>query len=177
MIHFLHRDEDGGAVWKLVVWNWKTGDLVRFHDLSAHTSLNLLQVLDLTSMGGGRLVKVGTQAIFLDEFCMAVIPEPSVVTEFTVFNTLVSQDHSGYLQRLALPPEFHGRGANIRVDRDRDLGTPNKDEVLLPDPAQAVLAIDLLGHQELRVLLVMRSQVLVKRVYTVHTDSPVPWHE
>jgi len=174
MVHCIYRDDDEGTVSKLIVWNWKTGELVRFRDLSAHTSLNLPQVLDLSSMGITR----GTRAIFLDEFCVAVILGRSAITELAVFNTLVPQDHPGYLQRLAFPLEFrrHKR-ANVHLDHDRDLGTPSDDEGLLPDPAQAVLVIDLWGDGEPHVLFVVRTQALVEQVHSVRTDSPVPWDE
>ena len=94
-----------------------------------------------------------------------------------MFDTLVPQDHPGYVRRLAFPLEFRHKRANIHVDCDRDLGTPNKDEGLLPDPAQVVLGIDLWRDNEPRVLLVVRTQVLVEQVYSVHADSGVPWDE
>ena len=82
-----------------------------------------------------------------------------------------------FLQRLAFPLEFHGMCANMHIDLGRDLGTPNKDEVLLPDPAQAVLVMDIWADRELRILLVVRTQVLVKQTYSVRAGSPVPWDE
>jgi len=120
---------------------------------------------------------MGTQAIFLDEFCLAVMPEKPAITELVVFNTLVPQDRPGYLRRLAFPPEFHKNYARIRVDYDRDLGTPNEGEGLIPDPAQAVLVVDFWRDEEPRVFLVLRTQVLAEQVYSVHADSHVPWDE
>ena len=177
MMYFFYLDGDGENVCRIVVWNRKTGEPVRFQDLSGHSLLNLPQVLDLSSADESELVKAGTQAIFLDEFCLAVIPDRSAIAELAVFNTLILQDHPGYLQRLAFPPEFHNKSAKIHADHDRDLGTPNRDEALLPDPAQVVLVINLRQHQESGILLVVRTQVLVKQVHSVRADRRVPWDQ
>ena len=174
-VYLVYWDEDDGIVCRMVVWNWKTGEQVRFRDLSAHTLLNSPQVLDLSSMDRSESITNGTQAIFLDEFCVAAIPSRSAITELTMFNTLVPQDHPGYMRRLAFP--FHHKHADMHLDHDRDLGTPNDDEGLLPDPAQAVLVIDLWSDREPRVLIVVRTQVLVEQVYSMRADSPVPWDE
>ena len=177
MTHFLYSDEDNENVCRVVVWNWKTGEPVRFCHLSDHALLNLPQVLDLSSAHRGELVGSYTQAIFLDEFHVAVIPDRSAITELAVFNTLIPQGHSGYFKRLTLPLEFRDMCANMRFDRDRDLGPSNKDEALLPDPAQAVLVIDIWAGRGLRLLLVVRAQALVKQVRAVRTDFCVPWDE
>ena len=161
----------------MVVWDWKTGELVQFHDLSGYTLLNLSQVLDLSSTDRSELLQVCAEAIFLDEFRIAVIPDHLAPTELAVFNTRIPQDHPGYLQRLAFPPEFCNRYAQICVDHGQGLGTPNKGEGLLPDPAQAVITIDIWRDEELRFSLVVPTQVLVEQVYSVCTDSPLPWDE
>ena len=135
-----------------------------------------VQVLDLSSTDGSELVNKSAQAIFLDEFRVVVIPDRLAITELAVFDTLIPQDHPGYLQRLMFPPEFCNKPAKIHVDGDRDLGTPDKDEVLLPDPAQAVLALCIAQDQG-SVLLVVRTQVLVKQVDSVRTDCRIPWDE
>ena len=173
MMHFLHLE----CVWKILVWNWKTGELVRFRDLSSRGLLNLPQVLDLSSTDEIEFVKTGTQVTFLDEFRVAVIPDRSVAAELVVFNTLVPRDHPGYMRRLAFPLKFHDMCAYMYVDHDRDLGTPNKDDGLLPDPAQAVLVTSIWADPEIRILLVVRTQVLVEQLYSVHAGSPVPWDE
>jgi len=120
---------------------------------------------------------VDAQAIFLDEFHVAVIPNRSAITELAVFNTLVPQHRPGYMRRLAFPLEFRDKRANMHVDLDRDLGTPNMDEELLPDPAQAVLVVDLGQDQEHCILLVVRTQALIEQVHSVRADSRVPWDE
>ena len=107
---------------------------------------------------------------------MAVIPDKSAIAELAMFNTLVPQGHPGYLLRLMLSPEFHGKRANIHVDHDLDLGTlSNRDEVLLLDPAQAVLVIELGRRLEYLVLLVVRTQALIEKTYSAHADLSVPW--
>jgi len=151
--------------------NWRTG---RIRDPSDwHALLNLVQVLDLSSKDGSELV--GPQAVFLDEFRIVVIPERLAIKHLAVFDTLIPQDHPGYLRRLLFPLEFRRNRSNITiyVDHDRDLGTPNKDKVLLPDPAQAVVIVELGGIREPHVLLVVRTQALVKQVHY----SSVPWDE
>jgi len=40
MVHLFYSDECDMTVWKIVVWNWKTGELVIFHDLIDGTLLN-----------------------------------------------------------------------------------------------------------------------------------------
>ena len=62
-----------------------------------------------------------------------------------MFNTLIRQDHPGNLRRFGFPSEFRNWRAKIFVDHDRDLGTPNRDEALIADPAQAVIAMEPLG--------------------------------
>ena len=176
MARFRYSDEDNETVYRIVVWNWKTGEPVRFCDLSGHALLDLPQVFDLSSDESG-MITSHTQAIFLDEFHMAVIPNSLAITELAVFNTLIPQGHSGYLKRLVLPLEFRNMCANIRFDRDRDFGSSNKDEALLPDPAQAVFVIEIWADEELRILLVVRTQTLVKQVHAVRTDFCVPWDE
>lgn len=180
MSYFFHGNEDllgTEDVWKIVVWNWKTGDLVRFCCSSSHALLTSSQVLDLSSTDGSGFVGEDTQAIFLDEFRVAVIPNKSATTELVVFNTLIPWGHPGHLQRLALPSEFRGKCANIRIDHGWNLGTLNRDEVLLLDPAQAVLVMELGGRLEPLVLLVVRTQALIEQTYSARVDLSLPLDE
>jgi hypothetical protein len=135
------------------------------------------QVLDLSSTDGSKLVKPDTQGIFLDEFRVAIVHDESSIAELAVFNTLIPQDHPGNLQLLGLPPEYRDRTVKICVDHGRNLGTPNRDETLLADPAQAVLAMKLEGGWEPPVLLVVRTRALIEQMYLVRADSCVPWDE
>ena len=118
-----------------------------------------------------------TQAVFLDEFRMAVVPDGIGITELTVFNTLVPRDHPGSIRKLALPQRFRGWAAKIRVDHDRLLGTPNRDEPLIADPVQAVLVVELTGGWDSPVFLVVRTRTLIERAWSTRADSYVPWDE
>ena len=56
------------------------------------------------------------------------------------------------------PPQSAFR---IRVDRDRYMGTQNRDEIFTADPAQAVLALELCRTHSSPIFLIMRMQVLI----------------
>jgi len=69
--------------WKIVVWDWKTGDLVRSLrlDKPRHAMFTSLpQVLDLS------FPEWRKQVTFLDEFRIAILPDESAFTEFVVLN-------------------------------------------------------------------------------------------
>ena len=172
MMHY-RLDEGQRSVWKIVVWNRKTGESVRFCDLGGHIFLNLPQVLDLSTVGN-ELVNKNTEAIFLNEFRVVIFDRWAITDSLVVFDTLVPQYHP---QRLLFPLEFRNTSVGICVDHGRDLGTPDKDEVLLPDPAQAVLIIELGQDREHQMLLVVRTQILVNWVDSVRADYRVPWDE
>ena len=154
--------------------NWRNGKVLR-PEWPHFTQF--VQVLDLSSTDGSEPIGTYSQAIFLDEFRVAVIPDKLAITYLAVFDTLIPQDHPGYMQRLAFPLEFCNEPAYICPDHDRHLGTPNKDEVLLPDPTQAILITNISAGRNHRILLVVRIPVLVKQVYSLRTDSCVPWDE
>jgi len=95
-----------------------------------------------------------------------------------VFNTLIPQGNPGNLRRFGFPPEFRNRRhVGVFVDHDRDLGTPNRDEALIADPAQAVLAVELGEPWDPHPLLIVRTQVLTEQTYSVGTDSHIHWDE
>jgi len=173
MVQLFYSNKYGMTVWGIFVWNWKTGKLVRFRDLIDDTLLNLPQLLVLSSKDGSGLTNVDTLAIFLDESHVVVIPNRSAITELAMFNTLVPQHRPGYMRRLDFPLEFCNKRV-MHVNLDRDLGTPN---MLLPDPAQAVLVLDLGRDQEHYILLVVRTQALIEQVHSVRADIRVPWDE
>ena len=102
---------------------------------------------------------------------------------FTVFNTLVPRHHPGHLGReLGLPDWFHDKRWTVRVhtDGDRPLGTADGDEPLIPDPAQAVLVIELVNDWD-RTFLIMRTQTLIDQTPSTCTPDShldyVPWDE
>ena len=160
------------------MWDWRTGELVRFCGSNGYISLSSPhQVLDVLSTDRRELIKGNSQVTFLDEFLVAVIPTGWTITELVVFNTLIPQNHPGNLRRFGFPPESCGWRAKIFVDHDRDLGAPNRDEALIADPAQAVIAMEFDEAWEPRALLVVRTQVF-SQPCSVHTGSSVlPWTE
>ena len=178
-VSYRYKDlTDDALITRILVWDWKTGELVRSCGSNGYISLSSPhQVLDLLSTDGRELVTYNAQVIFLDEFRMAVIPSWLDITEFAVFNTLIPQDHPGNLRRFGFPPQFRNWHAKIFVDHDRDLGTPNRDEALIADPVQALLVMELMEFAGPHALLVVRTQPF-DQPYPVHGDSSVvPWAE
>ena len=140
----------------------------------SHSSFTSPQVLDLPNGLAGRM----DQVVFLDEFRIVVLPDrQGGSTELTVFNTLVPEHHPQNTRRLELPLSFHNRAAEIRVDHDRPLGTPNGDEPLIADPDQVILVMELMEGSKAHVFLVVRMQALIGPIYSTHPGSKVPWDE
>jgi len=165
------------AVLRVLVWNWKTGDLVTLLQFSEHSLLTSPQVLNLSSSDESKLVTRRTQVVFLDEFRMILLPDWSAVTELIVFNTLIPQGRPENLRRLGVPRRFHHQFAKILVDNDRPLGAPNRNEPLIADPAQAVLVLEIISDLNPHTFLVVRMQALVERTRLTSVDSCVPWDE
>ena len=164
--------------WRVLVWNWKTGDLVRFCGLKAYTLLTPSpQVLDLSFAEWSDSIIPNSPLIFLDEFRMAVTPCGYEVAGLIVFNTLIPQGYPGYLQQLEFPTDLHIRLDHIYGDHHQHLEIQNKDKILIADPAQAVLAMEFRRPQAPPVMLVMRMQALIERMCSVRTDPHVPWSE
>lgn len=98
--------------------------------------------------------------------------------KFTVYNTLIPQDHPMSSRTFVLPPVYHDRVPRIHADRDRSLGTPNRDGPLITDPTQAILVLELLkSRHEHSILLVVQIQPLIDRVCSTRTDVHIPWDE
>lgn len=108
---------------------------------------------------------------------MVLLPDTPGSAEFTVFDTLIPQDRAGNSRRLGLPQRFQDWIADIRVDHDRPLGTPNKDEPFIADPAQAVLVVNLMRDWGPGTFLVVRTQALIEQTNSMCVDSHVPWGE
>ena len=164
--------------WKILVWDRKTGDLVRWYGLpNYYAPLTLSQVLDLSSADWGDLVILNAQIIFLDEFRMAIIPCELTAAGLLIFDTQVSQGDPGYFRRLEFPMDLHHRPIYVHVDHDRNLGAPNTKGALVPDPSQTVLVMELGDTLEPRDLLVVRTKVLIRQAFSAYIDSRVPWGE
>lgn len=171
---------DNTGVWRVVVWDWKTGDLVRtLRSQSGFSHVNF-QVSDHSSTDKSRLIDRDCQVAFLDEFRIMVLNyKPSTHGTLTVFNTLVPQDPLRYLRQFGLPSKYLGRNAHVYLDRDRSLGSVNRDGCLLVDPAQAILAVGISpgsrGNKE--TLLILRTQSLIECVCSMRADVQIPWDE
>jgi len=84
------------AEWGILVWDWKTGNLVRVPRVRWLPFLTSPpQVLELSSTDGSELVGRDTKVTFLDEFRMMVsTPDRNEdIAELVLFNTLLSQAH------------------------------------------------------------------------------------
>ena len=139
-----------------------------------HGLLTSPQVLDLPPACGRGSFVLSPCAIFLVEFLVAVPPNDLDLVKSVVFDTCIPQDHPRNLQRLALPPAF-GRGHfRVHVDSSWGLGTPERAEVLLADPARAILIIELQRVEDLCLLLVVRTQTLIEQLHLTHVDSCIP---
>ena len=133
-------------------------------------------------MNENELIHPHAQIACLDEFRMAILPEGyhTGTMELTVFNTLIPQHHPGNMRRLELPQPFYGQHwtSQMHLDGDSLLGTLNRDEPLIADPAQAVLVVELANSQDLCVFLVIRTQALIDQTFsTCAPNSLVPWDE
>lgn len=135
------------------------------------------QVLNLSSDEKSEFIVLNSTFIFLDEFRMAFTPRELNIAGLVVFNTLIPQGCPGYLQLLEFPPDLHSQLVHIHVDRDRHMGTHNRDEILIADPAQAVLAMEPWRNRTSLVLLVIRMQALIERTCSIRADLRVPWDE
>jgi len=119
-VSYCYEDLPGGAtIRRILVWDWKTGELLRLCGLNGYISLSSPhQVLDILSTDRRELIEGDPQVIFLDEFRIVVIPTGWALTELGVFNTLIRQDHPGNLRRFGFPTEFRNWRAKIFVDHD-----------------------------------------------------------
>lgn len=189
VMYISYRDPDlprgDRRVWRLCVWDWKTGDLVRVLRLHSHVLFILPpQVLDLSTTKGHGFIRRGdwfSPVVFIDEFRLLVLTydNPTGDPELVVFNTLVPQDHPSNSRRFGVPDPSgsHDWTACIYVDRDRSLGAPNIDDPFVADPAQAILVMKLINDLDLHVLVVVRTQALIQLACSPHAGSHVPWDE
>lgn len=66
----------------------------------------------------------------------------------------------------------------MHLDRDRSLGSVNRDGHLIVDPTQAVLIVDLSPtFRDPQVLLILQTQTLIERTCSMHTATYVHWNE
>jgi hypothetical protein len=147
---------------------------------SGYTLLTLcLQVLDLSSTGGNKLVERDTKVTFLDEFRMILLTPDRAANspELILFNTLLPQDHPGNSRRLSLPPRYRNWSPSLGYDSNRPLGTLNWDGPLIIDPSQAVLVVEFSDGNLRNVLIILRMQVLIDHSCSTSADAHIPWNE
>ena len=164
---------------KVVVWDWKTGDLVRLMKFEYRVAMFLtlpLQMLNLSSTNRYPLSGGNATVTFLDEFRMMVLTHgTSSVPEFTIFDTLGPSNHQVRSRRFCVPQRYHDWIPALHVDGDRCLGS--LDRPLMTDPAQAVLVITLVSPDGPRVLLIVRVRTLIECVHSMSPDTCLPWEE
>ena len=124
----------------------------------------------------------GYDVTFLDEFRMMALHSTSTITldsypKLIVYDTLVPQDHPRSSRGFDLPRRYSGGHIKARVDRERSLGTVNRDGPLIADPTQAILVLEIAEGYNPQVLLVVRAQALVEHVCSTRMDVRVPWGE
>lgn len=171
---------DHGQEWRLVLWNWETGDLVRRQGCGRAFLTSPPQVFDRSSADGSGFIRWCSQTAFLDEFRIMVGPWNNLqeVPEFIVFNTFFPQEHPRNVRRFKLPPKCHGRSVLAYLDRGRSQGGVNRDGPLIVDPAQTILVIELWPTPtEKHALIILRIQPLVERAGSIRTEVEIPWDE
>ena len=97
--------------------------------------------------------------------------------EFTVFNTLVQDDHHVNSRRFRVPLRYHSWQVSVHVDGNQCLGTPDRDGPLITDPAQAVLVVELINYHGRRDLIIVRVQTLIEHACSSGAEDYVPWDE
>ena len=137
-------------------------------------------MLDRSSAERSEPIQWNCQVTFLDEFRIAVLYDNVFpgAPELAIFNTLVPQGHPGNLRRFKLPPVTVGRTVHVHLDRDRSLGTVNRDGHLIVDPSQAILILKISQTvQERQIFFVLRTQSLIERACSMRADTQIPWDE
>ena len=135
--------DDTGYVYRVVLWDWRSGDLVRVLRLRQCFSHVTFQVFDRSSTDESGLIKCDCQVTFLDEFRIVVSHNKySSDDALTVFNTLVPKDDPRSFRRFRLPPKYLERDAYAHLDRGKSLRTASRDGHLV-DPTQAILVISI----------------------------------
>lgn len=183
MMYIYLRDESQPGdvrVWRMVIWDWITGNLVRSLELLSRCAHVFPQVFDRSSVDGSGLIGWNCQAAFLDEFRILVVFWNNFphAPELFVFNTLLPQDHPRHLRRFRLPPKHNQRSVHVHLDRDRSLGTVDRDGPLLVDPSQAILIMDLSPtNREPHAFLILRMQDLIEHSCSMRTEVQIPWDE
>ena len=109
---------------------------------------------------------------------MVLTPKSDMgVPEFTVFDTLITRGHPANSRRFHLPPRYTGWQPSVHVDHGRCLGTLDRDRLLITDPTQAILVLELSSVDGGRVYIIVRIQILIEHLCAVGMGDCVSWDE
>ena len=121
-------------------------------------------------------IKSPCKVAFLDEFRVVVsYPNDPSDAALVIFNTLVPQDHPNNVRRFMLPSKYLRRSAEVFLDHSRSLGAADRNDHLIADPNQAILAMTLSPGD--RDILILRMQQLIEHACSTRTDIQIPWDE
>lgn len=137
------------------------------------------QVLNLSSVHG-EFPPYNVAAVFLDEFRLMIysLEYTGNPPEFTLFDTLVSQDPPMNFRRFRLPPKYQDRCPSVTFDTCIALGTLDLDDPLIADPSQAFILLRLSNNgTSSGAFIVLRIQALVEQACLMETDTHIPWRE
>ena len=129
------------------------------------------------------MIEDSNSATFLDEFRILVAapkhtPDGALdAAEFTLFDTLVPRGHPVNSRRLRVPLRYSDWVPSVYVDSDGYLGMSNPGDPLTTDPTQPVFVLRLVSRYGPRLLLIVRTQVLIDCVFSANADADVPWEE
>ena len=180
----------------LIVWNWRTGDVVRVIDLHLIPTLTtpLLQVLKRSCVEDSFLSYPYSEFTFLDEFRLLTSTGLHTMDvhelDLIVFDTSIPQQSQYSWRRFNIAPMHNDRyarspwawGAWIYTDGDRSRGEGSRGEPLVVDPTQSVVVLVLYHHEcgyitGGEVILVIRAATLVGYMSSTRNELFIPWDD
>jgi len=157
----------------LIVWNWRTGDVVRVDSFLSYPY---------------------SEFTFLDEF--RLLTSTGLYTmdahelDLIVFDTSFPQQSRHSWRRFNIAPMHHDRyarslwawGAWIYTDGDRSRGEGSRGEPLVVDTTQSVVVLVLYHHEcgyiaDREVVFVVRAATLVGYMSSTRNDLRIPWDD
>ena len=180
----------------LIVWDWRSGSVVRVFDFLLTLALIPLplQVLKRTDVEDISIRRRSSAFNFLDEFRLVTSTGGATSRDneldLVVFDTSVPQHSPDSWRRLNIDPTHHKRytmnpsswEARIHVDSERSQGRSSCDGPFIADQAQSVVVIVLHHRERVAVpgadmVLVIRAASLVGYLSSTPSGQPVPWDE
>jgi len=101
---------------------------------------------------------------------------PGNPPEFMLFNTLIPQDRPRELRRFSVPQKYRDWFPSVNIDHEMPSGTMSRDEPLVVDSTQAITVLNLFRGPA-HVLIVLRTQALIKHACSMGVDTHIPWKE